>query len=160
TFHASHDGPVQQIAGEGGAFYFEDASEWSEERVTDWLAAEAHRPFDLERGPVVKAYVLKRSPAEYNLLLVIHHLVGDFWSVTLVLREIGILYSAAIGGEPALLPEIQAEYCEYVSAEAEFLSGPEGRRQAQYWREQLACPLPPLLLPGCRRRPAAQTFIG
>ena len=162
TFFMSHKGPVQRINQDEGAAYFrfEDAQSWSEETIEDWLTAEAHRPFDLERGPVVKLHLLRRSATEHILLLMVHHLTADFWSVTVMLRELGILYTEGIGGAPGSLPKIDADYWSYIRWEADFLAGPDGVRQGRYWRQQLAQPTLPLTLPGARTRTPVQTFQG
>jgi amino acid adenylation domain-containing protein len=162
TFHTAHDGPIQRINENDGAagFHFEDARSWSGHALNDWLTNEAHRPFDIERGPVIKFHVLKCSDTEHILLLMVHHLAADFWSVTIMLRDLGMLYSESTGEEPTLLPKVNADFRIYVRWEEEFLAGPEGARQGRYWREQLARPMPPLILPVARNRPRAQTFRG
>ena len=111
------------------------------------LVEEAYRPFDLEQGPLLRATLFARSNAERILLLVVHHIVIDFWSLAVLLNELDILYPAALAGEEAALPALDAQYADYVRWQAAMLAGPEGERLWAYWREQLAGPLPVLELP-------------
>ncbi|HWX39675.1 MAG TPA: condensation domain-containing protein, partial [Blastocatellia bacterium] len=99
--------PVQRIH-EGGSVHFEemDASTWSEEELKARLVDETQRPFDLERGPVMRVSLLTRSAEEHILLLIVHHIVVDFWSLTVMLNELGALYSAETVGQVATLPPL------------------------------------------------------
>ena len=126
-------------------------------RATRWrprLVEEAHRPFDLEQGPLLRVSVFKRSAQEHFLLLVVHHIVIDFWSLAMLLTELGTLYPAETAGRRPLLPPLDLQYADYVRWQAEMLAGAEGERLWAYWQKQLAGQLPVLDLPTDRPRPA------
>jgi amino acid adenylation domain-containing protein len=112
-----------------------------------------HVPFDLENGPVFRA-VLFRTGQGPVLQLVVHHAVADFWSLLIVVEELGALYA----GRP--LAEVRGSFGEFVEKQEALLRRPEGERHWEYWREQLRGELPVLDLPGDRSRPSVQTFAG
>src|SRR5262249_13472521 len=88
TFPAAGGEPAQRVAAHGTfALVCEDASGWSEERLRARLSEEAWRPFDLEKGPLVRATLWTGAPGGVVLLFVIHHIVADFWSLALLMRE-------------------------------------------------------------------------
>ena len=100
TTIAVHSGkPVQQIH-EHQTVHFEetDASTWRGDELQTRLVEETQRRFDLERGPVMRVSLFTRSAQEHILLLVIHHIVVDFWSLAVILNELGVLYPAEKDG--------------------------------------------------------------
>ncbi|HBL25669.1 MAG TPA: non-ribosomal peptide synthetase, partial [Acidobacteria bacterium] len=123
------------------------------------LAEEAWRPFDLEKGPLVRATLWTGAPGGPVLLFVIHHVVADFWSLALLMRELPVLYREAAGGGPAALGAVGLPYEEHVRREQEALSGGRGEELVSWWREHLAG-LEPLELATDRPRPAVQTWRG
>ena len=153
--------PVQQIH-EHQPVHFEatDASTWREDELQTRLVEETQRPFDLERGPVMRVNLFTRSAQEHILLLVIHHIVVDFWSLAVILNELGVLYPAEKAGRPAALPPLDLQYTDFVRWQSEMLASPAGERLWDYWKKQLAGPLPVLNLPTDRARPPIQTFRG
>src|ERR1035437_6188890 len=162
TTTAVHSGkPVQQIH-EYQPVHFEetDASIWSEDELQTRMVEETQRRFDLERGPVMRVSLFTRSASEHILLLVIHHIVVDFWSLAVILNELGVLYLAEKAGRPAALPPLDLQYTTFVRWPAEMLASPAGERLWDYWKKQLADPLPVLNLPTDRPRPPMQMFRG
>ena len=162
TTFAVHSGkPVQQIH-EHQPVHFEetDASTWREDELQTRLVEETQRPFDLERGPVMRVRLFTRSAQEHILLLVIHHIVVDFWSLAVILNELGVLYPAEKAGRPAALPPLDLQYTDFVRWQTEMLASPAGERLWDYWKKQLAGPLPVLNLPTDRPRPPIQMFRG
>jgi amino acid adenylation domain-containing protein len=121
---------------------------------------EADEPFDLERGPLLRTVLLRFGPQEHDLLLTLHHIVSDGWSIRVVHRELVALYAAFAAGEPSPLPELPVQYADFAVWQRERLAGPELARQVAYWRERLGGPPPVLDLPLDRPRPALQTFRG
>ena len=162
TTFATVDGqPVQRVHDPIEAWFrAEDASSWSEEEVGRRLSDEAHRPFDLEAGPLFRAYLFTRSACEHSVLMTMHHAVSDLWSIAVLMRELAQVYPAERAGTVAELPAPPLQYTDFARWQAEMLSGPEGERLWAYWREQLAGPLPVLDLPTDRPRPAVQTDRG
>ena len=161
TFSLRSGKPAQQVHQQLRVHFVEtDASAWDSEVLQTRLLEEAYRPFDLERGPVLRVNLFTSSAREHVLLLVVHHIVIDFWSLAVILNEIGVLYAAERTGVQALLPHLASQYSDYVRWQAEMLAGPEGVRLWAYWQKQLAGQLPVLDLPTDRPRPATPTYSG
>ncbi|HYO58031.1 amino acid adenylation domain-containing protein, partial [Archangium sp.] len=121
---------------------------------------EAHRPFELSRGPMLRARVLRLAREEHVLLLVMHHIVTDAWSVSVLLRELGELYPAfEAGGVPAL-PALGLQYADYAVWQRQWLRGEVLEAQLSYWKKTLAGVPQALELPTDRPRPQVQTFRG
>jgi len=161
TFPAHSGKPIQQVHEHQKVCFEEvDGSTWSGEELKARLLEEAYRPFDLERGPLLRVSLIMRSAQEHILLLVVHHIVIDFWSLALLLNELGVLYPAESAGVKAPLPPLDLQYTDYVRWQAEMLASPEGERLWAYWREKLAGQLPVLDLPTDRPRPAIPTYRG
>jgi len=141
-------------------FRQEDAADWSESFLSDRLTEEAHTPFDLEQGPLLRFSLFTRSTDEHILLTNIHHIIADFWSLAVILRELGILYEAESKGAEMSLDPLPLQFADYVRWEAELLASPQGERLWQYWRKTLGDQLPILNLPTDRPRPPVQTYQG
>jgi amino acid adenylation domain-containing protein len=156
TFHARSSGLLQQVHDRAElCFDVEDAAGYSSEQLQARLREAAAQPFDLSAGPLLRVHVFTRSSRQQIVLLCIHHIAADFWSLAILIDELRQLYTAARSGHPAAVLPLQASYREYVIAQQELLAGADGERQWQYWREQLAGTLPILDLPSDRPRPAA-----
>ncbi|MGD1020131.1 MAG: amino acid adenylation domain-containing protein [Verrucomicrobiia bacterium] len=157
-----HSGkPVQQIHNHQAVHFDEtDASTWREDELQTRLVEETQRRFDLERGPVMRVNLFTRSAQEHILLLVIHHIVVDFWSLAVILNELGVLYPAEKAGRPVVLPPLDLQYTDFVRWQTEMLASPDGEGLWDYWKKQLAGPLPVLKLPTDRPRPPIQMFRG
>ncbi len=125
------------------------------ERESRRLAeAEARRPFDLARGPLLRTTLLRTGEEEAAVLFTLHHVVGDGWSLEVLAREVSALYSAELRGEDARLPELPVQYADYAAWQRGWLSGEVLEAQVGWWRAQLAG-VPALLeLPTDRPRPA------
>jgi len=161
TFTNLSGQPIQEIHEHWEVcFQQEDVSTWSEACLNDRLVAEAHRPFNLEQGPLLRVNLFTRSPQEHTLLLVVHHLIADFWSGAVLMHELGILYQMHKAGTKATLSQLPLRYTDYVRATAAMLASPEGERLSTYWQTQLAGELPVLNLPTDRPRPPIQTYRG
>ncbi|HYY41158.1 MAG TPA: condensation domain-containing protein, partial [Pyrinomonadaceae bacterium] len=123
------------------------------------LHAEARRPFDLARGPLTRASLLRLGPNDHILMLSMHHIVSDGWSLGIMIRELMTLYQSMLTGQPAALPELEVQYADYAVWQREWLQGDVLAEQLAFWKEQLAHP-PVLELPTDHLRPAVQTFNG
>src|SRR5215217_148346 len=155
TFTNVDGQPVQHIQNAADVYFdIEDASDWSEDLLTERLAHEVHRPFDLELGPMLCVHVFKRPKREHLLLLVVHHVISDFWSLAILMHELGTLYA----GEDSASPTLQ--YVDYSQWQAEMLTGLEGDRLWNYWRNELSGELPVVNLPSDRPRPPVQSHRG
>ncbi|HKV09744.1 MAG TPA: amino acid adenylation domain-containing protein, partial [Thermoanaerobaculia bacterium] len=118
-----------------------------EEETVRLAVEDARRPFDLERGPLLRALLLRRGPAEHVLLLDMHHIVSDAWSMGVFLGEVAALYPALAEGRPPRLPELPVQYPDYAAWQRETLQGEVLARQLGFWKEQLAGAPPALDLP-------------
>ncbi len=161
TFPATQGEPLQRVERQSTvAFVCENFCGAVDEVVSRRLSDEANRPFDLENGPLFRILLLRRSDSEHAMLLALHHVVADFWSIAVLLDELGRIYPAELAGDtPALLP-LGVTYADFSRWQGELVAGPEGDRLWSYWRDQLAAPLPVLSLPTDRPRPPVQTSRG
>ncbi|MCP4662225.1 MAG: non-ribosomal peptide synthetase, partial [bacterium] len=123
-------------------------------------AAEARRPFDLTRGPLVRVTLLRLAPENQVILVTIHHIVSDGWSMEVLRRELAVLFAAFLRGEPAPLPELPLQYGDFAHWQRQWLVGEVLEAELAYWRVELAGAPPCLELPCDRPRPAVQTFRG
>ncbi|MCA1615720.1 MAG: amino acid adenylation domain-containing protein [Acidobacteria bacterium] len=131
-----------------------------EEKVKALVEAEAHRPFDLSAGPLLRATSLRLGAQEHAVLFSVHHIVSDGWSLGVLTGEVGALYTAFDAGRPSPLAELSVQYVDYAAWQRETLRGEVLDAHAAYWRRQLAEPLPAVKLGADRERPAAPTFRG
>ena len=123
-------------------------------------AAESARPFDLERGPLWKAILLRLGEEDHALLVIWHHLICDAWSEGIFARELETLYGAFSQGHPSPLPDLPIQYGDFADWERKQLTGERLKPHLEYWRKKLGEERPPLALPGDRPRPARQSYRG
>ncbi|HEU4452404.1 MAG TPA: condensation domain-containing protein, partial [Longimicrobium sp.] len=121
---------------------------------------EAARPFDLAVGPLFRAALLRLGAEEHVLLLSMHHVVSDGWSMGVIFRELSALYAAYREGGESPLAELAVQYADYAVWQREQLAGEVLDRQLTYWKERLADAPALLELPTDHPRPAVQTYRG
>jgi acyl-CoA synthetase (AMP-forming)/AMP-acid ligase II/acyl carrier protein len=161
TFDASEGTPVQRVHDSLPAHFEEvDATSWSDAVWQQWVAEQAHHPFNLGEGPLLRVSLLSRSEDEHVLLVVAHHIIVDFWSLAVLLGEMGRLYEAESKGLAANLARLPLQYTDYVRRQTEMLEGGEGERLWNYWEQQLGGEVPAPELPYDRPRPPVQTYRG
>ncbi|HEU4451992.1 MAG TPA: condensation domain-containing protein, partial [Longimicrobium sp.] len=165
TFGEVDGSPVQVIAPFGGfALQVEDLSALSEvdrEAAVGRRAGEvAGRAYDLSAGPLFRAALLRLGAEDHALLLGMHHIVSDGWSMGVLFRELSSLYEAFREGRESPLPEPAVQYADYAAWQREHLRGEMLELQLSYWRDRLADAPALLELPTDRPRPAVQTFRG
>jgi amino acid adenylation domain-containing protein len=169
TFVAGTDGPLQ-VVHPAAAWPFAlasiDLSALGEEErrreLTRRVAEESLRPFDLASGPLLRGTLVRLADRENALLLTLHHVISDGWSMGVLVREVTALYAAAVAGRPlgeALLP-LPVQYADFSVWQSRRLSGETLQREIEHWREKLAGVPPFLELPTDRPRPPVQTFGG
>ncbi|MGI5499875.1 non-ribosomal peptide synthase/polyketide synthase [Lentzea sp. CA-135723] len=127
--------------------------------LDDLLTEEYSRPFDLRRGPLVRALLVRLGADEHVLLLTVHHVVTDGWSMGVLTEELGELYGAAVDGRQAALPDLPIQYADFAAWQRERLSGDAMRGQLDHWTRRLTG-VAPLELPTDRPRPAVRTSAG
>ncbi|MBD2385063.1 non-ribosomal peptide synthetase [Cylindrospermum sp. FACHB-282] len=128
--------------------------------VQQWVTQEATKPFTLSQAPLMRATLLQTDIQEYVLLVTMHHIISDAWSVGIVIRELSVLYQAFIQNQPHTLPELDIQYADFVQWQREWLQGDRLDKQLAYWKHYLAGVPPVLKLPTDRPRPPVQTFQG
>jgi len=124
------------------------------------LATEAKTAIDIERGPLCRLALIHLDPSEHLLLVNMHHIISDGWSLGLFFNELSVLYEAFLGGRPSPLPELPIQYSDFAVWQRDWLQGPVLEEQLAYWRGQLAGSPSALELPTDRLRPAVQTHRG
>lgn len=126
-------------------------------RLTD---EEGWRPFNLVRGPLLRVKLLKLEDEEHILLLTLHHIVSDGWSVSVLWEELTTLYKTFSRGQNSPLPELPIQYADFAMWQRDWLTGEVLEEQLSYWRQKLSGALPVLELPADRLRPAIQSYRG
>jgi natural product biosynthesis luciferase-like monooxygenase protein len=161
TFAVVNTQPLQHVHRQTDiCFTQQDASNWTEEYLKEQLNERAHFPIDLEHGPLFRLHLFGRSAREHILLLVVHHIIVDFWSLTVLAHELGVIYAAEKCGNHAVLDPPGLLYGDYILRQAKMLESPEAGELWTYWQEQLAGELPVLNIPTDRPRPPVQTYDG
>ncbi|WP_327035385.1 non-ribosomal peptide synthetase/type I polyketide synthase [Micromonospora ureilytica] len=123
------------------------------------LAADVGRPFDLARGPLFRAVLLRIASDRHVLSLTMHHNVSDGWSLGIIAGEVATLYDAALNGRPAPLPDLAVQYGDYARWQRSLLADADSD-DLRYWRAQLDGVASVLEVPTDRPRPPMQTFHG
>ena len=136
-----------------------DAEAEREARARQIVDTEAHQPFDLEAGPLLRAQLLRLAAEEHLLLLNVHHIASDGWSMGVLWRELSSLYNAFVSGHAPDLPRLPIQYADYAVWQREWLQGEVLEGQLAYWKEKLA-DLSPLELPTDRPRPPVPSYQG
>ena len=166
TTFAVHNGePVQVIADSVTVAFplrdLTDLPETEREAAARQIARrEALQPFDLAKGPPVRAQLLRLAPDDHVFLLTAHHIVSDAWSAGIFLQELDAIYEAFAQGKPSPLPELTLQYADYAAWQRQWLRGETLNRQVAYWREHLQGAPPVLELPFDRPRSGASSFDG
>ncbi len=161
TFPAESENPVQRVNDFVEITLREQNSrDLSESELQEVLTAETGGAFDLTGGPLLRVSLFERTAEEYVLLFVAHHIVVDFWSMALLVTELGRIYNAQTRNTNVdfTLPPI--DYLEYSRSQAAMLDGPEGERLWNYWQKQLSGSQTVLNLPGSKPRPLVQSYAG
>ncbi|HEY0604991.1 MAG TPA: condensation domain-containing protein, partial [Herpetosiphonaceae bacterium] len=153
--------PIQQVHAEMSIPVHEvDATAWDDTALSRYLHEAAQQPFDLQRGPLLRLTLVTCAAPQQILLLAMHHIVTDFWSMAVLVDELGQLYAAARDQREIALPPLSHDYSSYVQWQHELLQSNIGAQQWSYWQQQLGGPLPVLDLPSDRPRPPVQTDRG
>lgn len=125
-----------------------------------WLTDKAAEPFDLSSGPLLRVFLRKNADNDHQLLIVIHHIISDAWSMGILFHELTQLYEANCRGTSPQLPTLKIQYADFAAWQQDWLQGPKLDLQLAFWREALEGAPPLLELPTDRPRPANQTYAG
>ena len=131
-----------------------------ERRLRELTLEEARKPFNLEHGPLLRATLVRLSELEHVILITMHHIISDGWSMRVFVRDMIALYESFLSGQPSMLPELPIQYADYALWQREWLNGEVLEKQLAYWRGQLEGVPAMLELPTDRPRQALQTFNG
>jgi len=165
TFSVSQGEPVQVIAPHlkvkiDLADLRPLAGETREAAAARLVAHKSQEPFDLSKGPLLRASLLQLAKEEHILLVVLHHIISDGWSMAALFRELAALYELFSQERRSSLPDLPIQYTDFAAWQRQWLQGEILEKQLSYWRKQLKS-IPNLLeLPTDRPRPSAQTFRG
>lgn len=165
TFPSVDGVPVQRVHGDGGLHMdwqdFSALDRDSRQQHLQTLAdSEAHRPFDLESGPLLRVRMVKMAEREHYLVVTLHHIVTEGWAMDIFARELGALYEAFLDDRESPLEPLPVQYLDYSVWQREWLESGERQRQLDYWKAQLGNEHPLLELPGDRPRPPVQSHQG
>jgi natural product biosynthesis luciferase-like monooxygenase protein len=164
-FHAGNNEPVQKIL-PVQPFRFEhvDLSTIAATEIPDAIRREgqlfAREPFCLSAGPLIRAKILKFGEKDHAIVILVHHIVSDGWSMGIVLREVGQLYQSFVAGKPSPLPELPIQFADYAVWQRNWLRGEVLQRQLDYWLTVLKGVPSFLNLPVDHPRLATPSFRG
>lgn len=130
-----------------------------ETKVTEWIAKEVRQPFDLSLGPLLRVHILKIESQLHLLVLTAHHIVIDGWSIDVILKELGTIYSAQCQPRPSQL-DAPMQFREYINWQEQQSQGKKMVGDESYWLAQFADSIPVLELPTDSPRPPVQTYTG
>ena len=161
TFTTKNGEPVQVVhKGRSIDFREHDCTSLNDDQLKALISEHADRPFNLERGPVVRLELFRTADHAHVALLSMHHIVSDAWSIAIMIQDlIEYYFSTKMGRTPQVEP-IAATYADFVNWEKSHLGSDSGERMFGFWKEHLAGAPSALDLPTDRPRPAVQTFNG
>ncbi|MCS3473149.1 hypothetical protein M2401_006917, partial [Pseudomonas sp. JUb42] len=159
TFTLQDEQPVQQVH-ESLPLSLQLDGPVAAEQLPQLIAAEIRRPFDLEHGPLLRLRLLSQGEQDHVLIVTLHHIVADGWSMPLMVEELVQLYQGQLSGSPVELPPLAIQYADYAIWQRRWMEAGEQERQLAYWQQQLGGEQPVLELPLDRPRPAVQDLSG
>jgi amino acid adenylation domain-containing protein len=151
--------PVQEIL-QNTDICIEHIIEKDRLRAETIIEEKLWQPFDLQTGPLIRMHLISRDADEHILLLVIHHIVFDGWSMHVLSKELKIAYTSLQQGVPVSLQALPLQYTDYVCWQEQQYKREQFDLQRRYWREKLQGDLPRISLPSDSPRPSVQTFHG
>src|SRR6185369_8372541 len=166
TSFSVRNGEPLQVIGEAGEWRTAKIDlralppEEREAVVQELAGLEWHERFDLSTGPLFRAKLLQVDEAEHVLLLTMHHIISDGWSLDILFRELALLYNAYSAGQASPLPELEVQYADYAAWQREYLQGEVLAEQLSYWKDRLQGAPAVLELPTDHARPAVQSYRG
>jgi amino acid adenylation domain-containing protein len=165
TFSVVDGSPVQVIHPSASLnLEFFDLSAFGEEEQEVEVARHrdehAREPFNLRTGPLFRAHVLKLGSQDHIALLSMHHIIGDRWSMDILIKEMGALYQACVMNSESPLPRLPIQYADFAAWQRQWLRGEILNRQLDYWRKQLSEEPALINLPADHPRQPEQSYQG
>jgi amino acid adenylation domain-containing protein len=164
SFRQAEDQAVQQVEPADSGFALRERDLCGQAEVDRELdrriREEASLPFDLQRGPLIRGELLKLAEQEHALLITMHHIVSDGWSLEVFVRELSELYAQFRAGQPDPLAPLPVQYADYAVWQRQWLKGERLESQRQYWQRTLQGAPGLLEAPADHPRPAEQQFAG
>ncbi|MGI9308049.1 MAG: amino acid adenylation domain-containing protein, partial [Gammaproteobacteria bacterium] len=161
TFVVSTGTPFQVISETAAAsLIIENAPAGGMKGLRARLTQLYQQPMNLADGPLFSTYLLKQDEQRNILLLLIHHIIADGWSLEILLRELSVFYNARLQGKAAEIEELPIHYADYALWQRDWAAGDSYQAQLGYWREKLDGAPAALELPTDRPRPPVQSFRG
>ncbi|WP_053817198.1 non-ribosomal peptide synthetase, partial [Pseudomonas aeruginosa] len=161
TTFVEHDGAPRQVIHSALPVPIEERPPLAAgEDLKTLVETEAHRPFDLQRGPLLRVLLLPLATDECALLLTLHHIIADGWSMQVLVDELIRVYAALRQDESPALAELPIQYADFAAWQRQWMDGGERERQLGYWVSRLGGEQPLLELPGDRPRPQQQSHRG
>ncbi|HEY0366998.1 MAG TPA: condensation domain-containing protein, partial [Pyrinomonadaceae bacterium] len=158
------DGRAVQLVNEPGQFRLPiielTNDDTRDARVVELATEESRGVFNLSEGPLFRATLLRLGHEEHVMLLTMHHIVSDEWSMGVLVREIATAYDAYANDKEPMLADLPIQYVDYAAWQRDWLQGEVLQKQVSYWREQLAGGPAMLELPTDHPRPAIRSFQG
>ncbi|MEN4957725.1 syringomycin E biosynthesis non-ribosomal peptide synthetase SyrE, partial [Pseudomonas syringae] len=165
TFMQGDDGqPVQRISPADTGFNLQmhdlQGLADAEEKLQALASEESLQSFDLQQGPLIRGRLIRMAEDHHVLLLTLHHIVSDGWSVDVLTRELSALYAAFSQDQDDPLAPLELQYLDYAVWQRRWLSGDVLQQQSNFWQQTLADAPALLMLPTDRARPALQDYAG
>ncbi|HXR03058.1 MAG TPA: condensation domain-containing protein, partial [Pseudomonas sp.] len=165
TFPASNGVARQQVSAQAGVhLQWMDVSALDsaaqQQRLQQLADDQAHTPFNLETGPLLRAWLVKAGEREHYFVLTLHHIVTEGWAMDIFARELSALYEAFIDDRESPLAPLPVQYLDYSAWQRQWMEAGERQRQLDYWTAQLGHEHPLLELPADRPRPPVQSHRG
>ncbi len=158
----TRDGEPMQVVHKGRTVDFRehDCTDLDDDQLKEMISKHASRPFNLERGPVIRLELFRTADDAHVALLSMHHIVSDAWSVAVVIENLIEYYFSAKAGRAPQVEPVEASYADFVRWEKAHLESEAGERMFDFWQDHLAGAPNVIDLPTDRPRPAVQTFNG
>ncbi|MEG1082691.1 MAG: condensation domain-containing protein, partial [Pseudomonas sp.] len=128
--------------------------------LTECMREQARLPFDLQHGPLLRVCLVRMAAQEHVLLVTLHHIVADGWSMNVLIDEFSRFYAQCVAGAAPQLPALPIQYADYALWQRSWLESGELQRQLEYWTAQLGDEQPVLELPTDFPRPASPSYCG
>ncbi|MFM0069415.1 condensation domain-containing protein, partial [Paraburkholderia aspalathi] len=162
TRFVAEDGQARQQIDVATGMLLDVQDAWGASPIALEALAQAHagEPFDLAHGPLIRGRLLRLGEQEYVLLVSMHHIIADGWSIGILTAELGALYEAFSQGQADPLPPLALQYADYAAWQREWLQGEQQQGQLAYWRAVLSDAPAVTSLPTDRERPAVQDYAG